>query len=100
MSPAGVHLITVQVAYATVHEQIVVDLRVPKGTTLRATVMLSRLTDNLPQNDAAEWVLGVFGRILDPDTPASNGDRIEIYRKLIADPKLARRQRAAHSRKR
>ncbi len=42
---------------------------------------------------------GVFGKVAGPDTPLSEGDRVEIYRPLAVDPKEARRQRAASARR-
>jgi putative ubiquitin-RnfH superfamily antitoxin RatB of RatAB toxin-antitoxin module len=38
--------------------------------------------------------IGVFGKKVPPEQPLLNGDRVEIYRPLIADPKESRRQRA------
>jgi hypothetical protein len=39
--------------------------------------------------------VGIFGRACELGDPVRHGDRIEIYRDLLADPKLARRRRAA-----
>jgi len=42
--------------------------------------------------------VGIFGRVARPDAPLADGDRVEIYRPLLLDPKEARRRRAARRR--
>lgn len=89
--------IAVEIAYATPSEQIIVSMHVPKECTLRQAVALSGITDRGHPLIVEELTLGVFGRVHNPDARVNAGDRIEIYRKLTADPKMARRQRAAKS---
>lgn len=43
----------------------------------------------------AEWQWGVWGRVLPPEHALHNGDRVEAYRPLLVDPKVARRERFA-----
>jgi len=49
--------------------------------------------------DLANSALGIFGRLTRTDHALQEGDRIEIYRPLAADPKVARRARAQQARK-
>lgn len=86
--------IEVDVVYARAHEQTVVRLEVPAGTTAGEAVTLSGLVERFPEIGAAPLRLGVYGRGVDAAAVLGPGDRVEIYRPLIADPKLARRERA------
>ncbi|MEL7448350.1 MAG: RnfH family protein [Pseudomonadota bacterium] len=89
--------ITVEVAYALPARQLLLSLQVPPGTTARAAVRLSGIADAFDGLDPATADLGVFGRKVKGDHVLRPGDRVEIYRPLIADPKAARRSRAAGS---
>ena len=88
--------IDIEVAYARPDVQRIVALRVPPGTTARAALRLSGLIEMFPEIDAERCTLGVFGQVLaDDDAVLENGDRVEVYRQLVRDPKEARRERAA-----
>lgn len=95
--------IPVTVVYATptaTHERA---LRVPPGTTLREAVVMSGLLAQVPALSAVppdSLDLGVFNRPRPADTAVRAGDRIEVYRPLIVDPKEARRIRAEVRRRR
>lgn len=84
----------IEVAYALPDEQIIVPLQVEPGTTLQQAIELSGLQKKFPEIDLTINKVGVFGKICKPDTPLREQDRVEIYRKLIADPKESRRKRA------
>lgn len=86
--------IDVSVAYATPEVQRVVALRVEEGTTLMQAIELSEITQEFPEADLSPDNLGVFSRKQPPDYVLQAGDRVEIYRPLIADPKEVRRKRA------
>ena len=94
--------IDVMVAYALPERQFLIPLRVAPGTSLLEAVMQSGILDQAPEHkpdlkpDLAR--VGVFGKLKTLDTLVREGDRIEIYRPLIADPKDARRKRAADKR--
>jgi putative ubiquitin-RnfH superfamily antitoxin RatB of RatAB toxin-antitoxin module len=94
-----VRLIDVEVAYAQPDCQVIVALRVPEGTSAEDAVRRSGLMRRFPGIDPAVNDLGVFGRRVSPRAPLSAGDRVEIYRPLVIDPKEARRRRAARSHK-
>ena len=87
-------LIDIEVAYATPRRQAVIRLRLPPGSTLRQAVERSGLLAEFPEISLESCKLGVFGRLRKAEDPLEAGDRVEIYRPLIADPKQTRRQRA------
>ncbi|WP_282042291.1 RnfH family protein [Halomonas alimentaria] len=91
--------IAIEVAFALPEKQRIISLRVPLGTTAREAVALADLPSHFPElpadtfNDAD---LGLFGkRLREPGTHRLRaGDRVEVYRGLIIDPKAARLARA------
>ena len=87
--------ITVEVAYALPERQLILELSVASGTTLEQAIRASGILDQFPEIDLARNKVGVFGKPGSPDTVLQGGDRVEIYRPLIADPKEIRKQRAA-----
>lgn len=89
------HKMRVEVAYARPDTQLILPLEVAPGTTVEQAVRLSGILEKFPEIDLADSKLGVFGKLAKPDAELRAGDRVEIYRKLIADPKEVRRQRAA-----
>jgi putative ubiquitin-RnfH superfamily antitoxin RatB of RatAB toxin-antitoxin module len=89
-------MISIEVVYGLPQEQVLLALVVPAGTTAREAVQLSRLAERFPTLDLAHAPVGIFGKLLKtPDTQVLRaGDRVEIYRPLLIDPKEARRLRA------
>jgi putative ubiquitin-RnfH superfamily antitoxin RatB of RatAB toxin-antitoxin module len=71
----------------------IVEVRLPRGATLRDAAVASGLLDPAELDDAG-LSLGVFGQVKRADAALRDGDRIEIYRPLTIDPKRARRLRA------
>ena len=96
---AAADTITVEVAYANPHEQAIIPVEMPAGSTLRQAVEQSRLAERFPEIDLDSFKAGIFGKLKKPDQVLQAGDRVEIYRPLIADPKEVRRQRAAAGKK-
>lgn len=93
--------ISVEVAYATPEKQLVLALRVPKGTTAYAAALQSGIAKEFPEIDFETQPMGIFakplngkGRPLPDEYQLREGDRVEIYRPLQIDPKQARLQRA------
>ncbi len=86
--------IPVEVAYARPDVQVILELEVPRGTTLVEAIRRSGILERFPEIDLARNKVGIFGRLSKPDTVLREGDRVEIYRPLIADPKASRRKRA------
>ena len=85
----------IEVAYATPQKQLILECEVEPGTTARNAVRQSGIDQHFPQINLEDCDIGVFGRAVTDDYQLTDGDRIEIYRPLIADPKEIRRQRAA-----
>jgi putative ubiquitin-RnfH superfamily antitoxin RatB of RatAB toxin-antitoxin module len=85
----------IEVAYATPEKQLILECEVDSGTAVRDVVRVSGIEQHFPDIDLENCDLGVFGKSVADDFELSDGDRIEIYRPLIADPKEVRRQRAA-----
>jgi uncharacterized protein len=88
--------IAVEVVYALPERQWLVALTVRRGTTVREAVVLSGVPSTYPEMDAAlgKGMIGIFGKHVLPDAALQQGDRVEIYRPMTADPKEARRRRA------
>lgn len=88
--------ITVEVAYALAHKQKIVQLQVPKGSNAREAALCSGLDSEFAGLNLKESPLGVFGKgVPRPEEHILQaGERVEIYRPLLADPKEVRRQRA------
>ncbi len=87
----------VEVIYALPHEQERILLDLPPGSTVQDAVQASGLLQRLPRTEFAS--LGAWGRVVTPETRLRDRDRVEIYRRLTADPKEVRRARAAKTRK-
>ncbi len=92
-------LIDVEVAYARPDAQVILKLRVPQGTTLEQAVRESGILERFPDIDLARNQLGIFGKLNKSNATLRTGDRVEIYRSLIADPKEVRKQRAAEGKR-
>lgn len=87
-------MIRIEVVYAQPEKQVLKSLQVPVGTTVLQAVELSGIDRDFPGLEVDPERLGIFSNPVDPDRPLHAGDRVEIYRPLIADPKEARRKRA------
>lgn len=88
--------IRVEVVYAEVGAVDAVIVRLPAGASAADAVEASGIAIRHPGIDAG--CLGVFGRRVAPATRLADGDRVEIYRRLLLDPKEARRARARRTR--
>lgn len=89
--------VAIEVVYALPEQQVLISLSVTPDTTARAAVLQSGIGATFPALDLAQAPLGIFGKRLQrPEQHVLHeGDRVEIYRPLLADPKEIRRQRAA-----
>jgi uncharacterized protein len=101
---ADFDLIRVEVAYALPHKQKIIALLVEPGTTASQAAERSGIVKDFPEIDLANAKLGIFGESLGNKGVSTatthvlhQGDRVEIYRPLICDPKDARRKRAEKS---
>lgn len=92
-------LIDVEIAYARPDAQVILKLRVPADTTVEQAVRDSGILERFPEIELGKNQVGIFGKLNKLDAPLRNGDRVEIYRPLIADPKEVRKQRAAEGKR-
>lgn len=92
----GIRQLRAQVCYALPSDAFLVTVVLPAGATLLQAVRASGLLQRHPEIDLAQHKLGVFGKAKASDTLVRDGDRIEVYRPLQADPKEIRRRRARH----
>ena len=69
------------------------SVSLPAGATLREAVIASGLTEAFPSIDLEQATAGVWGRKAGWDQPLHARDRVEVYRALLVDPKVARRER-------
>ncbi|MCB1874227.1 MAG: RnfH family protein [Chromatiaceae bacterium] len=90
-----VERISVEVVYARPDEQLVVALQVASDATLQSAIEQSGILQRFPEIDIETVKVGIFGKASPLDAALNPGDRVEIYRPLIADPKEARKKRAA-----
>jgi len=90
-------LINVEVAYALPHKQMIIPVKVPEGTTVLEAARMSGIAEQFDGLDLDQNPMGVFGKsVRDPAEEILNeGDRVELYRPLLADPKAVRAKRAA-----
>lgn len=86
--------IRVEVVLAMPDRQELVVLEVTTGSTLADAITQSGLPEMFEDFELDPTRVGIFGQKASPDQVLRDGDRVEIYRPLIADPKEARRQRA------
>jgi putative ubiquitin-RnfH superfamily antitoxin RatB of RatAB toxin-antitoxin module len=93
------NLIAVQVVFATPQAQVIMDVAVKEGTSIGEAICTSGICAQFPEIDPETLQAGVWGKIRSLDYPLREGDRVEIYRDLKADPKDARRSRASAQKK-
>lgn len=87
-------LIRVEVAYARPDQQVIMTVDVPDGTQVEEAIKRSGILERFAEIDLSQNKVGIFGKAKPMTQTLQAGDRIEIYRPLIADPKESRRQRA------
>ena len=85
----------VEVVYATLAKQVVLEVQLPAGATVGDAIRSSGILARFPEIDLAHAAIGIFGERATLDEPIEEGDRVEIYRRLLADPKETRRRRAS-----
>ena len=87
-------LIAIEVAYATPQKQVLLGLSVCVGATVAEGIEQSAIRDEFPELAMDITRVGIFSRKVSLNHVLREGDRIEIYRPLLVDPKEARRQKA------
>ena len=85
----------VEVAYALPDKQSLISIEIKNGSTLKEAIEASGILETFEQIDLTRDRVGIFAKFASLDTILRDKDRVEIYRPLIADPKKARKDRAA-----
>jgi putative ubiquitin-RnfH superfamily antitoxin RatB of RatAB toxin-antitoxin module len=91
---AAAHALRILVVYAGTQGAQQIGVAHTPGQTLYEAVRASGILQRCPDIDLARMGTGVWGRLRGLDTVLAPGDRVEIYRPLVADPKASRSQRA------
>jgi putative ubiquitin-RnfH superfamily antitoxin RatB of RatAB toxin-antitoxin module len=89
----------IEVAYATPKKQVLIRFEAPAGCSVAEAIDLSGIRAEFPGIEIDPGAVGIFSRKVPLETILRDGDRVEIYRPLIADPKEMRKQRAARATK-
>lgn len=89
-------MLRAQVCYALPDSVFLVEVTLRPGATLLDAVQTSGLLQQHAGLEPGQLKLGVFGKVKPADTALRDGDRVEVYRPLQADPKESRRRRAKH----
>lgn len=83
----------VGVCYADADRQLWLRMEVPESSSVEEAIRRSGILERFPEIDLSQQKVGIFGKLVKLDAPLKDGDRIEIYRPIIADPKTVRRRR-------
>ena len=84
----------VEVVYALPQRQEVIVVELAQGATVADAIEASGLEVTYPSLRAPTQTVGIHGKIVPLEHPVADGDRVEIYRPLVADPMTGRRRRA------
>jgi putative ubiquitin-RnfH superfamily antitoxin RatB of RatAB toxin-antitoxin module len=87
-------LLKVEVVYASPESQKMLTLEVPEKSTVETVIDRSGIIELFPEIDLTQQKVGIFSKVCQLTDIVKEGDRIEIYRPLLIDPKEARRNRA------
>lgn len=83
----------VGVCYAEVDRQLWMRLEIPDDSTVEEAINLSGVLKLYPEINLSTQKVGIFGKIAALNTPVKDGDRVEIYRAITADPQQVQRRR-------
>ena len=86
--------IVVTVVYALRERATEIELQLPEGATVAQALERSGLAALHPEAGITQCAVGIFGKAAARHAVVADGDRIEVYRPLLADPKELRRRRA------
>lgn len=91
--------IQVQVCYSPGDAVSLLNVSVPLGASVRQAIDSSCILERHPELNLNTLKIGVYGKLKDESAVLHEGDRVEIYRPLLADPMEARRRRAQKQQK-
>ena len=86
--------ICVEVVFATPDQQILTSVSLPAGATVADAISAANLEKQFPDSDLDALATGIWGKPVDRAAKITDGDRVELYRDLLIDPRDARRQLA------
>jgi putative ubiquitin-RnfH superfamily antitoxin RatB of RatAB toxin-antitoxin module len=86
-------MVRIEIVYAEPQRSIVKAFRLPEGARVADAVIHAAADRDFVGIDVLHSSVGIFGKLAHADHPLKNGDRVEIYRPLARDPKVARRAR-------
>lgn len=92
-------MIQVEVAYARPERQVILPVMLPAGSTIEQAIEQSGVLSEFPEIDLGQNKVGIFGKLSKKTAELKAGDRVEIYRPLLADPKEVRRRREAEGKR-
>jgi len=87
-------LINIELVFASEQKQQLLAAEVVNGTSAREAIVASDLVPAFPDIDFTKCPLGIWGRTVAGTQLLKQGDRVEAYRQLRRDPRLARRELA------
>jgi hypothetical protein len=82
----------VGICYAEADRQVWLKLETPEGSTVEQAISHSGILSRFPEINLQTQKVGIYGKLVKLDSTVKEGDRIEIYRPIIADPKTVRRR--------
>lgn len=88
-------MISIEIVYGTPQQQKLMTFTVPVDSTIQQAIEASGFLTEFPEIDLSVNNVGVWNRSKKLKDVLKDGDRVEIYRTLIADPKEVRKRRAA-----
>ncbi len=81
----------VEIVLALPQRQESREIDIDEGASVSDVIRISKLAQAFPEQDLAAMQAGVWGRPVERDQLVRDGDRVELYRPLLVDPKEARR---------
>lgn len=80
------------IAYALPKRQVWFDIEIPEGSTVQDAIHRSGILKQFPEIDLEKQKVGIFSKLTKLDAVLNEGDRVEIYRPIICDPKTVPRK--------
>ncbi len=87
-------LIDIEVVFALATEQSLVKVSLQEGATVEEAIALSGIVEKYPDEDLSALQTGIWGHHVERHALVKSGDRVELYRPLLRDPRDARRELA------
>lgn len=90
-------MIRVEVVFALPEIQVLEAVELRDGASVQDAIDASGLAERFPEEQLDALPTGIWGRVAEREQRLKSGDRVEIYRSLVLDPREARRQRSGAS---